>query len=913
MTDRTRTVRSTTALIAGAALALASAGVLVVATAERASAVDLQVTTPEYTLFTSTNGFLEGTANPGDPVSVDLGGAGPDCNTVADGSGNWSCLLTFTRSAYTVFTAYRPDDGDPLYQDSEGWEYYVNIPPTMTTPANGALLNDRTPTVSGGGAASGEVVNVGAGASGCSAVADAAGNWSCDVAADMGPDGSYIVAAEHVPSYTGFTASGLRTALVTLDTTAPVTPTIMSPVDTSSPGLEYTSTSDLSPTIYGIGEMGATVYVTYGPSELFGSITVLCSDVVDSTVNGDPYFFCDSPITFAPGDYTVLSIYSIDAAGNTSPSPDPEVRIDFVAPPGPVTVTTPAPGYRAVNPYVYVSGPPAGNPVTVTDGEGSVCTVVTNAAGWSCTIGPLSPGQYNFGVFSTDVYGTSSPGTSIEFDILAPTPPASSTPTATPTPTPTPTPLPINVQLTVTDLEGNDITGQPIVAGQTVVLTASGLPTGSTVTAELHSDPIVLGTKSVGNDGMFTMTSVIPRTVPPGDHNFVVAVEAPGYAPTTAQTAVPILPPLPEKVAQQVDKEAALALLAAEEEAQRTGEFTAPTSFTNTLQTVADVRITATTLGVAGLVASAFLLLVAFPAELLEGTIRANYRRIFWWMDPVARRFAKVREVAAARINRWVGTIGIIAGTAVVLGFADPGFGFNGASLRLWLALVISIVLLNVVVSSIVMSVAERRFRIGSTLEPMPAALLLVAASVIVSRLAGIQPGLLFSIVLGIAFAYELSRKQDALLTLLGVGLSIVIGVVAWVGYSALAASGGADPGFWHLLVQEILAATTVEALATMVIALLPLDFLDGKSLFQWNKWVWAGVYVVAIATFVIIILPLSNNWGEATAPFVGWGALFAGFAAFAVLAWALLRFIPARSDAVADEGETVEREKIDA
>ena len=657
--------------------------------------------------------------------------------------------------------------------------------------------------------------------------------------------------------------------------------------------------------------MGATVYVTYGPSELFGSIVVLCTDVVDSNVGGVPYFFCDSPITFAPGDYTVLSIYSIDAAGNTGPSPDPEVRIDFVAPPGPVTVTTPAPGYRAVNPYVYVSGPPAGNPVTVTDGENSLCTVVTTASGWSCTIGPLSPRAYNFGVFVTDIYGTSSPGTSIEFDILAPTPPASSTPSASPTPTATP--LPINVTLTVTDVDGNDITGQPIVAGQTVVLTASGLPSGSTVTAELHSDPIVLGTKSVGNDGMFTMTSVIPRTVAPGDHNFVIAVEAPGYAPTTVQTAVPILAPLPEKAAQQVDKEEALALLAAEEQALRTGEFTAPTSFTNTLQTVADLRITATTVGIAGLVASAFLLLVAFPAELLEGTIRANYRRLFWWMEPVAQRFAKVRELAAARINRWVGTIGILAGTAVVLGFADPGFGFNGASLRLWIALVVSIVLLNVVVSSIVMSVAERRFRIGSSLEPMPAALLLVAASVIVSRLAGIQPGLLFSIVLGIAFAYELSRRQDALLTMLGVGLSIVIGVAAWLGYSALAATGGEDPGFWHLLAQEILAATTVEALATMVIALLPLEFLDGKSLFRWNKWAWAGIYVIAIVTFVIIILPLSNSWGEATAPFVGWGVLFGGFAAFAVLTWALLRFIPVRSSAGAAESEPVEREKIDA
>jgi hypothetical protein len=910
MTDRTRTVRSTTALIAAAALALASAGVLVVATTEPADAANLTFTTGDADYYPRASAIIEGTSDPGDTVTVSGSILVQDCVTIAVG-GVWQCEVEFARSDYTSISASNGIDGDSL-------EVRVLLPPEVDAPAYGELTNDRTPTFSGRGYPGGPLgpaaeVRVMATESTpyCVTTVLPDGSWSCTSATDL-PDGDYgfgvvqdVGLGETDPAFVEFTVDSIGPS------DAPI---ISFPVDSTGPRTlpdpnepPFGSTSEARPTINGVGEPGAFIRLWTGSSIAGFSEGPFCN----ATAGADGRWSCQL------GPYPVgasVVVYSTqdDAAGNSGPSPDPEIRINIVAPPGPVTVTTPAPGYRAVNPYVYVSGPPAGNPVTVTDGEGSVCTVVTTASGWSCTIGPLSPREYNFGVFATDIYGTSSPGTSIEFEILAPTPPATPTPTATPSPTATAPPLPIAVQLTVTDLEGNDITGQPIVAGQTVVLTATGLPTGSTVTAELHSDPIVLGTKSVGDDGMFTMTSVIPRTVPPGDHNFVVAVEAPGYAPTTVQTAVPILAPPPEKATEQVDKEAVLALLAAEEEALRTGDFTAPTSFTNTLQTVADVRITATTLGVAGLVASAFLLLVAFPAELLEGTIRANYRRLFWWMDPVSRRFAKVREVAAARINRWVGTIGIIAGTAVVLGFADPGFGVNGASLRLWIALVVSIVLLNVVVSSIVMSVAERRFRIGSTLEPMPAALLLVAASVIVSRLAGIQPGLLFSIVLGIAFAYELSRRQDALLTLLGVGLSIAIGVAAWLGYSALAATGGDDPGFWHLLAQEILAATTVEALATMVIALLPLDFLDGKSLFQWNKWAWAGVYVVAIVTFVIIILPLANNWGEATAPFLGWGALFGGFAAFAVLAWALLRFIPARGDVAADN-ETVEREKIDA
>jgi hypothetical protein len=158
----------------------------------------------------------------------------------------------------------------------------------------------------------------------------------------------------------------------------------------------------------------------------------------------------------------------------------------------------------------------------------------------------------------------------------------------------------------------------------------------------------------------------------------------------------------------------------------------------------------------------------------------------------------------------------------------------------------------------------------------------------VLSRLIGIHPGILFGIVLAVAFATELKQVAEAKLALLTVGLSMVIGLSAWFVYSSLSAQPAT--GFWHLLTVETLAAITVEALATMCIVLLPLKFLDGKSIFAWSKWGWAGSYVVALGIFVLVIAPLSGNWGAMSTPLMRWGAFFGAFAIMTVVIYLIYR-----------------------
>jgi hypothetical protein len=325
-----------------------------------------------------------------------------------------------------------------------------------------------------------------------------------------------------------------------------------------------------------------------------------------------------------------------------------------------------------------------------------------------------------------------------------------------------------------------------------------------------------------------------------------------------------------------------------------------PTAFSTDLGTIGTaVHINPVAAAVTGGVAAGFLGLVAFPSELLENTIRANYETAFRWLSPTRRWFAGVRKRASGvRINPWLGGTILILLSALILGFADRDFGFNGSSVRLWTGLVISLAAVNLIVPGLMSLVARHRFAVSVALRPLPAALLLVLASALVSRIGNIEPGFLFAGIIGVSYSGELSKQREGVLTLISTGLTVLLGLGAWIGYSAIVAEVHSQPGFWNLLLSETFTATTIEALATLVIALLPFTFLDGSTLFNWKPWIWAVSYLLSVLILIFVIAPISDNWGPETAPLLGWGVFFVVFAIVAVGVWAAFRFRKSGSEA---------------
>lgn len=292
------------------------------------------------------------------------------------------------------------------------------------------------------------------------------------------------------------------------------------------------------------------------------------------------------------------------------------------------------------------------------------------------------------------------------------------------------------------------------------------------------------------------------------------------------------------------------------------------------------------------------MLVVGWPSTLLNSVVGSRYQSIVRWVTTRFRRKPVDADAPAASAGapapiRRSGLPGWLMwpgfALAAILGaFVDPDFGINLMSLRLIVTLFLSFVLFNLLAWTIVRRVAVRlqpdsdpylRFRWGS--------LVLVILAVLVARLLGLEPGVIFGLVAGIAYATSLQAAKSAVVTIVGSAIGLGFALVAWIGYSLLLPVEWGDNVAGVFLV-EFLAGVTVKGVSTLPLSLLPLGNLDGAKLFGWKKVAWGASYAVGLAAFMIVLLTIPKAWGEIPGDFVKWLILFGVYALVAIVVWAV-------------------------
>lgn len=290
------------------------------------------------------------------------------------------------------------------------------------------------------------------------------------------------------------------------------------------------------------------------------------------------------------------------------------------------------------------------------------------------------------------------------------------------------------------------------------------------------------------------------------------------------------------------------------------------------------------------------LLIVGYPSLLLGNTLgdEKNYRRIFG--RAIASWKKATGSVQWPKTSGWVPiAVGMTLAT-VIAGFVDPGFGFNLGSLRMLLSVALAFAIQNLVGWWLVRRALRItdpelepgiRFKFGS----LP--ILLVA--VILSRVVGFEPGMVFGLIVGLSFGAKLAKTRQARVVLVGAGYAFGLALVGWLGYSIVVAAAGSDPGFWATFASETLSGLAVSGIASLPVALLPMAFTEGGALFAWKKSVWALCYAIGLFSFFVILLPLPFSWSEVGTPLATWVGLYVAYAVLAVGVWAWFRFAPPR------------------
>lgn len=244
---------------------------------------------------------------------------------------------------------------------------------------------------------------------------------------------------------------------------------------------------------------------------------------------------------------------------------------------------------------------------------------------------------------------------------------------------------------------------------------------------------------------------------------------------------------------------------------------------------------------------------------------------------------------ARPRLFGWLFIPGLLI-ASIISGFVDPSFGVNAMSARLLVTAFLSLLVFNVAAWFLVRLIMRKRhpdtvatvkFRWGS--------LILVTIAVLIARLLEFHPGVIFGLVAGLVFAATMSKAKNAMVVILGTGFGLAVALLAWVGFSLLAPIAAGAPGNLLLVsASEFFSAVTIEGIASLPLALLPLLALDGHKLFDYNKWLWALCYAIGLLAFTLVLLTIPNSWGEIAGDFVRWIVLFCAFGVVAVAVWAI-------------------------
>ncbi|WP_050791952.1 Ig-like domain-containing protein [Stigmatella aurantiaca] len=333
--------------------------------------------------------------------------------------------------------------------------------PVVTTPANGAVLTDTTPTYSGTAEAGVTVTVIVDGVPIGTTPASASGAWSFTPTAPL-LDGSHSVKATATDAV-GNTSPESNTNIFIVDTTAPAAPVVITPANGAT-------LTDNTPTYSGTAEAGATV-----------TVIVDGIPVGSATANTSGTWSFTPTVPLADGSHTVKAT-SADAAGNASPESNTNTFIiDTTAPAAPV-VTAPANGAVLTDTTPTYSGTAeAGATVNVIVDGVPVGTTTANASGaWSFTpTVPLADGPHTVKATATDAVGNTGPESNTNTFIVDTTAPAA--------------------PVVVTPADGSTISDNtPTYSG-----TAEA---GATVTVIVDGNPIGTTTASASGAWSFTPT-----------------------------------------------------------------------------------------------------------------------------------------------------------------------------------------------------------------------------------------------------------------------------------------------------------------------------------------------------------------------------------------------------------------------
>ncbi|MBC7761500.1 MAG: Ig-like domain-containing protein [Candidatus Saccharibacteria bacterium] len=310
-----------------------------------------------------------------------------------------------------------------------------------------------------------------------------------------------------------------------------------------------------------------------------------------------------------------------------------------------------------------------------------------------------------------------------------------------------------------------------------------------------------------------------------------------------------------------------------------------PTAFGAMLPTLSS-SATAGNMLLVPLLALAFVVLVALPLRLLTGALGGHFR--IPSIQFTGRNRSRITASAAAAatstpVNRWLaGAIPLAAAAGLIL--IAGGVDDQVRYLRLAIAVVVGLAVLNVVGVAIATRLGSTAQGVSGRLRFVPMLLLAVLLAAVLSRATGIQPPVIAGVLIGVSFAETVGVRARAIVSLVEISAVTALASVAWLLHALFVS----PEGFWPLLATESLTTIALAGLGSVVVLVLPIATLPGRAVFEWSRPAWlATVSVVALLASAVLLGVAGTAF-----PIIGAVLTAGAFAALSVAVWGWLRFV---------------------
>jgi hypothetical protein len=245
--------------------------------------------------------------------------------------------------------------------------------------------------------------------------------------------------------------------------------------------------------------------------------------------------------------------------------------------------------------------------------------------------------------------------------------------------------------------------------------------------------------------------------------------------------------------------------------------------------------------------------------------------------------------------RRLIEPLVVLGLTGAIYGLLDPGFGFNRPSAVLFLSVILGVGLVTYACSGVEALVTRRTFGVAAAVRPYPISLAIAVGSVAISRIAGLQPGVIYGFVASCALigSVTIDERQQGRVIIFPVVTAIVLSVCAWLVVEPLRGSAAVSSSFFGQVGIAAGLIVFIGGLEGVAFNMIPLSVTDGGKLFRWKRSVWAAVALLAAFLFWHVLLNRNRQSFDALrqAESLAMLALFLLYTSLSVGLWAYFRW----------------------